>query len=118
MKAALKKMQDDVKNVNDSLLRVSAYAKDLLRVADIFVKAAADTQLVESAKAHLESLREATRDDSSAARVAATIKKRNLKIPDIVYGWDPDGKGVGADACAYRSAISALPPPHLCALTR
>ena len=86
MKAALKKMQDDVKNVNESLDLVSNFAKELNKVAELYLNASADTQMVEAARSHLEALREATRDDSASARVSATIKKRNLKIHEIVYG--------------------------------
>lgn len=124
MKAALKKMQDDVKNVNESLDLVSNFAKELNKVAELYLKASADTQMVEAARSHLEALREATRDDSASARVSATIKKRNLKIHEIVYGWDVDGKaGVGKEECKRRSRTmesrtrTQRAPPHLCEST-
>ena len=113
MKAALKRMQEDVKNVNDSMKRIYAHAKAMRAVAELFTQAAKDMLVVENAKQRLETLREATSDTSAAYRVAETIKKRNLKIGDILVGWDPNGRGVGLSAfCKGFLELGAKVPTH------
>ena len=100
MKEALKRMKDNVKHVKASVELVIEAAKDLAATAPLLRAAAEDMHLVEAARLRLETMRQESKDDSTISKVVAIIKAKNLKIGDIVVGWDKTGHGVRqADFC-------------------
>ena len=87
MKAALKKMQDDVRHVRESVSRVQAHVANMREVVALFKVAAKETEVVELHRRKLEAMRECARD-GPATKVAATMKAKNVKIEDLVGQWD------------------------------
>ena len=87
-------MSDDVKVVKESMARVQNHAASLRSVAKLFKASASDAVQVEVERGKLEAIREAASEEGVAARVSSTIRKRNLKIGEIVGRWDPNGDGV------------------------
>lgn len=108
MKEALRKMQDDVRNVKDSVNRVLEHVINLRKVIDLFKTAAALTLAVEANRFRLEAMRAAVKEDSAASRIAATLEARGLTLMDLdIGGWEADGKKF-ASAAALGSAFESL----------
>ena len=96
-------MSDDVKVVKESMARVQSHAASLRAVAKLFKAAASDAVQVEVERGKLEAIREAAGEQGVAARVSSTIRKRNLKIGEIV------GRCAYASLAAPRPSCRAVP---------
>ena len=103
MKFALKRMQDDVRNVRESVKRVLEHATQLREVAGLFRTAVVNTHTLEAARRRLEAMREVAREESPAVRLAAAMTAKNLTIADMnIGGWVADDKQYASkDAFAH-----------------
>ena len=113
MKEALKSMQADVKTVKHNVARVEEFASSMRGVAERFRGAAADTAAVEAARRRLESIREAARDDTTAARLAAAVKSQGKEWSELVKTWDVNGDGIDLETFCREAeaALAEAPPP-------
>ena len=108
MKEALRKMQEDVRNVKDSVNRVLEHVANMRKVIVLFQTAANNTLVVEAARFRLDAMRAAVKEDSAASRIANTLTAQDLKLTDLdIGGWEADGKKF-ASAAAFSRAFEEL----------
>ena len=104
LKAALKKLLAEAKAFNKGTRQGNAKSAEVRSVKAKFEAALELTLAYEKLEKELDDERTGL---STAARLGAQLKLRNIKIGQVVQGWDKDGSG-SLDAKEFRANVYAL----------